>query len=150
MAKPGPKTKPNHLKSVAGTDRADRSNVVAFEPPPGDATLPAHFEKLKENKPKFAESVLEIWNSQIAKYRDRGQPTAGYDRALYQMCLLEATILAKYENGLEVPQAMTNGLRVYYSEFHDTPAGNMKSGGHVGKGNEYGKRPPKPTGPAKK
>lgn len=145
MAKRGPKPKPSHLKSVAGTDQPCRSNVVAFDVPEGPATLPAHFEKLRETRPKFADSVLEIWNYQIAKYGERGQATAGYARALYQMCLLEAVILEKTTNGTEVPMAMVNGLRVYYNEFHDTPAGNVVPAG-TAKGNRFGKngKPRKP------
>lgn len=125
MARKGPRPKPNHIKAVAGTARPDRMHDNVFDNLDADAELPAHFEKLRDARPVFAASVLEIWNDQSRRYRLRGQSMAGYSRPLYQMCLLEATILNKYTHGLDVPQAMINGLRIYYSEFHDTPAGNL-------------------------
>ena len=143
MAKRGAKTTSPHLKAVAGTERLDRVTVLAFDPLGGDATLPAQFEAMRSARPQFAAVVLDIWNDQIAKYRQRGQATAGFSRALYQMCLLEAEIHEMAEQGRHIDMAMRNGLRVYYSEFFDTPSGNVKpSGTPIGnRFRDNGKRP---------
>lgn len=145
MAKRGPKPSPSPLKVVAGTDRPDRANVVAFEVPEGDAELPAQFQTLLQTRPLFAAIVLEIWNSQVAKYRDRNQSTAGYSRALYQMCMAEAELHEKSWNGQAIDTAARNSLRLWYSEFHDTPASNLIPAGRPG-GNRFGNngKPRKP------
>jgi len=145
MAKVGRKPKSPDLKIIQGTDQPCRENVLAFQVSEGEACLPAQFEKLRESKPVFAAIVLDIWNDQVAKYRQRGQATAGFSRALYQMCLLEAEIHEKSWQGAHIDMAMRNGLRAYYSEFHDTPAGNIVPAGRPG-GNPFAKngKPRKP------
>ena len=129
MAKRGPHPTANHLKAIAGTERLDRSTVLAFEVANHDPCLPADFEDLKNSKPLVAARLLRTWNGYVAKFSGRGQKVADFENALYSLCALEVRIRMLEERGDEVPMAMVNGHRVYLNEFHLTPAGNIKPAG---------------------
>jgi len=137
MAKRGPKAKPNHLKAVAGTNQKCRTTETVVAPLEGEVCLPVDFTTLKEQKPKFAERVLAIWNSKIEIYRARQQSVVGCEAALYQYCLLEAAINDGYERDGGVPTAMISQHRVYANEFYDTPASQVTTGNGSG-GNRFG------------
>ena len=122
MAKRGPKPKPSDMKAISGSDQPCRTIDPAFAEPRGGASLQAHFQTLREYRPTLAAVLLAIWNDQIGKLRRRGQQTAEIDRALYQLCLLEAPIHERVRLGIDIPAANNSLLQKLISNIEEVRA----------------------------
>lgn len=64
----------------------------------------------------------EVWDAKVEGYRKRGMSIAGCEDALAAYCMLQAQILSLQAQGEIVPAAFFGQLRIYASEFFDTPA----------------------------
>lgn len=139
----GPKGTPEGRKKAAGTARPDRGVVEAFPLQPGMA-----FQR--PVKPgRLTHEASEIWDDKAARFERRGLSVAGCEDTLAEYCELQAEILRRRKNNIEleadfaraqtveekkqaatlmellyrpISVAMWNTLRLYAAEFYETPA----------------------------
>jgi hypothetical protein len=112
----GPKGKSPEQKLASGFVRPSRA-VVSLYPdhlsPPKPEILPA--------PDGMTDAAREIWDTKVARYRQRGQKIEGFEDGLRQYCELEALLNQGWRQKAN-SMAMVNAHRIWAAEFFDTPA----------------------------
>lgn len=112
----GPKGKSSEQKLACGFVRPSRAIVSLFA---DDASGPEP-EEIPAPEGMTA-AAREIWDTKVARYRQRGQKIEEFEDGLRQYCELEAALNKGWRNKA-VTMAMVNAHRIWAAEFFDTPA----------------------------
>jgi hypothetical protein len=109
----GPKGKSVEQKLASGPSRA----VVSLYPDHVNRRDP----EVIPAPDGMTEAAREIWDTKVARYRQRGQKIEGFQDGLRQYCELEAALNKGWRKEA-VSMAMVNAHRIWAAEFFDTPA----------------------------
>jgi hypothetical protein len=110
-----PRPKPDHLKIIDGTFRAERAHPEVVPALDGDPV-----------KPKWLTGRgAAIWKEKLSVYRRRGQSVVGCESALAQYCALEASMIDGYRRREKPIASEVNTYRTFAREFYDTPASQL-------------------------
>jgi hypothetical protein len=112
----GPKGKSPEQKRASGFVRPSRAVVTLYpdhacRPDPEEVPAPEG----------MTAAAREIWDTKVARYRQRGQKIEGFEDGLRQYCELEAALNSAWKEKA-INMAMVNAHRIWAAEFFDTPA----------------------------
>jgi hypothetical protein len=136
----GPKGKSAQQKLASGFVRPSRA-VVSLYP---DRVSRPDPEVIRAPE-GMTEAAREIWNTKVARYRQRGQKVEGFEDGLRQYCELEAALNQGWREKA-VTMAMINAHRIWAAEFFDTPASHRVRVSQQKSNNQFANNGRRPAG----